>query len=195
MEPFFEEVKRRLAARAVRDFSLPGVSLRESAVLAPLFLRDGAPYVLLTKRPSNLRSHAGQISFPGGGRDEADPTPLHTALRETEEELGIGPAQVEVLGRLDEIPTVTGYRIVPFVGRIAPTTVYQPNPAEIDVVIEAPLRGLMDPSRRRSEFWQYQEREYEVYFYTHESHTIWGATAAMLKTLLDLIGDLPELSR
>jgi 8-oxo-dGTP pyrophosphatase MutT (NUDIX family) len=189
-----DELFQRLKARLHRDpgkaLNLPGAQLRESAVLAPVFLRGGEPWLLFTKRPTTLRRHAGQISFPGGARDDEDPTPLHTALRETQEELGIPEERVEVLGMLDEIPTITSFRIVPFVGAIPADLPLRPNPEEIAELIEVPVRALLSPSLPRVEMWNVMEKEREVYFYDYGAHVIWGATARILKDLLAIIREL-----
>jgi 8-oxo-dGTP pyrophosphatase MutT (NUDIX family) len=140
-----------------------------------------------------LRTHAGQFSFPGGGRDDEDSTPLHTALRESEEELGIPPASVRVLGMLDEIPTITRFRVIPFVGVIPPDLVYRPNPEEIEQILEVPLAHLMDAKNHRSEVWEVSEHEREVHFFDYGPHVIWGATARILKSLLNFTQDLSSL--
>lgn len=187
MDPFFEQLKQHLQARPGKALNMPGLTLRESSVLAPMFLRGGVPHLLFTKRPATLRQHAGQISFPGGARDPEDPTPLHTALREAHEELGIAEREVEVLGMLDEIPTITSFRIVPFVGVIPEGLQYRPSPDEIAEVIEVPVPGLLDPARQRVEKWNVMGQERDVYFYEHGAHVIWGATARILKDLLQVI--------
>lgn len=165
---------------------LPGVTLRESAVLVPLFLRDGQPHLVLTRRPQSLRRHAGQISFPGGATDPQDRSALETALRETHEELGLAPSQVEVLGSLSEIPTITSFRIRPFVGVISGEVSYRPNPEEIDEVIEAPLRALVDPGIHRVESVRVMGADHPVHYYQHGPHLIWGATARILRDLLEI---------
>jgi 8-oxo-dGTP pyrophosphatase MutT (NUDIX family) len=187
---FFSRLKRRLQEKPGRTLVQPGAQLRESAVLAPMFARGGEPWLLFTKRPTTLRRHAGQISFPGGTRDEEDSTPLHTALRETKEELGIPGEAVEVLGMLDEHPTITSFRIVPFVGVIPDGLPLRPNPDEIAELIEVPVRALLSPSLPRVEMWNVMEREREVYFYDYGAHVIWGATARILKDLLAIIREL-----
>jgi len=189
VEPFFEQLRNRLQAIPPKTLNLPGLVLREAAVLVPLFIR-GEPQVLFTKRPENLRTHGGQISFPGGARDETDPTPLHTALREVQEELGIPPQHVEVLGMLDEIPTITQFRVVPFVGVIPPHFAYVANPGEIEEIIEVPLSHLLDPAYQRSEKREVFGRERDIYFYDYGKHVIWGATARILRDLLHVIPDL-----
>ena len=190
MDDLFPRLKARLHRDPGKALNLPGAQLRESAVLAPLFLREGEPWLLFTKRPTTLRRHAGQISFPGGARDDEDATPLHTALRETQEELGIPGEQVEVLGMLDEIPTITSFRIVPFVGAIPAGLSLRPNPEEIAELIEVPVRALLSPSLPRVEMWNVMEKEREVYFYDYGAHVIWGATARILKDLLAIIREL-----
>lgn len=191
MEPLFQELRERLHARPPRRVDLAADHLRESAILAPLFVREGQAHLLFTRRPVGLRTHGGQISFPGGARDEEDPTPLHTALREAEEELGIPPREVTVLGLLDELPTITQFRIAPFVGVIPGDLAYRPSPEEIDEIIEVPLRHLLDPSIHRVERWGEGPEQHDVYFYDYGPHVIWGATARIVKDLLAVVRELP----
>jgi 8-oxo-dGTP pyrophosphatase MutT (NUDIX family) len=194
VDAFFDSLEARLTSFAPRPLNLPGLVLRESAVLVPLFERDGVPHVLFTRRPAHLRTHANQFSFPGGARDAEDATPLHTALRETEEELGIERSRVRVLGMLDEIPTITSFRIQPFVGIIPGDGKYRPNADEVAFILEVPLAGLMNPAIRHTEKRSAQGVEYDVYFYTYNSHVIWGATARILYNLLEHIAQLPSSS-
>lgn len=190
MGSFFDTLEARLTSRSPRPLNLPGLVLRESAVLVPLFEREGVPYILFTRRPAHLRNHANQFSFPGGGRDAEDPTPLHTALRETEEELGIDRSRVRVLGMLDEVPTTTSFRIQPFVGVIPGDGQYRPNAEEVEFILEVPLANLLDPDIRRTEKRTVRGTEYDVYFYTYNTHVIWGATARILYELLEHIRQL-----
>lgn len=192
MGTFFDILEGRLTSHPPRPLNLPGLVLRESAVLVPLFERDGVPHILFTRRPAHLRNHANQFSFPGGGRDPEDPTPLHTALRETEEELGIDRSRVRVLGMLDEIPTITSFRIQPFVGIIPGDGQYRPSAEEVAFILEVPLAGLLDPSVRRVEKRMVQGVERDMYSYTYNSHVIWGATARILYNLLEHISQLPS---
>ncbi|XXF81674.1 CoA pyrophosphatase [Myxococcaceae bacterium GXIMD 01537] len=197
VDGFFDTLEARLASRPSRSLvDFPGfATMRESAVLVPVFEREGVPHVLFTRRPSHLRHHADQFSFPGGGRDAVDVTPLHTALRETEEELGIERPRVRVLGMLDEVPTmVTGYRIQPFVGVVPGDGVYHPNPDEVAFILEVPLAGLLDPSIRRTEKRQALGQEFEVDFYTYNQHVIWGATARILNDFLRRVAEVPGLA-
>lgn len=187
MSVLFDALAEQLAARPPRAFRMPGVVLREAAVLVPLLMREGQPHVLFTRRPAHLRHHAGQYAFPGGTREPADLTPLHTALRETQEELGLDTSGIRVLGALDEVPTITEFRIQPFVGVLPPGATWQPNADEVDLVLEVPLAALLDPAIRRTERRSARGMEYEVDFYTYDSHVIWGATGRILRNLLGLV--------
>jgi 8-oxo-dGTP pyrophosphatase MutT (NUDIX family) len=192
-EPLLQQLRSHLestpATRLGVGFASAG--LREAAVLVPIFRRGGDFHLLFTKRPMTLRTHAGQIAFPGGARDPEDLTPLHTALRESEEEVGIPQHRVRVLGLLDEIPTITRYRILPFVGVIPGDLTYVPSEEEIDQIIEVPLRTLMDPTIHRAELQVAGAHEREIFFYDYGPHVIWGATARILKGLLSIIAELP----
>lgn len=191
MEPLFEQLATRLRAHPGRPLDLAGVVLREAAVLVPLTVHDTLPVAIFTRRTDTLRRHAGQISFPGGVRDAGDVTPLHAALREAKEEVGVGQKDVEILGMLDEIPTITEFRVVPFVGRLLPETVLDPNPDEIAELIEVPLAALLEPARQRVEKRFVRGAERDIYFFEYAGHTIWGATARIVRNLLDVAADLP----
>jgi 8-oxo-dGTP pyrophosphatase MutT (NUDIX family) len=195
VDDFFLQLRSRLERRPGKALNLPGVTLREAAVLVPLFIRGGVPYVLLTKRPTTLRKHAGQIAFPGGSRDPEDPTPVHTALRETHEEVGIPPERVEVLGMLDEFPTITSYRVTPYVGVIPPNLAYVPSADEIDEILEVPLPHLLNPAHQRIEIWEAGKASHEVYFYDFGPHVIWGVSGHILKHLFELISGIPLLAQ
>lgn len=179
MQTFFSALRDHLQREPSKTFEAPGLELKEAAVLAPLYWRDGEPFALMTKRPMTLRKHPGQISFPGGGREHGDLTPLHTALRETKEELGIDPAQVDVLGLLGAMPTVTSYWVTPFVGVVPETVTLKPNPGEIAEVIHAPLWRLR---REKREIYQ---ADRDVFVWDDAKHVVWGATWRMLDQLLD----------
>ncbi|MCP3102219.1 CoA pyrophosphatase [Myxococcus sp. K15C18031901] len=191
VEALFQALETRLASRPARDVDLPGFVLREASVLVPLFERDGVPHMLFTRRPATLRTHANQYSYPGGGRDAEDLTPLHTALRETEEELGIDRRGVRVLGMLDEVPTISQYRIRPFVGVIPGDGKYAPSPEEVAFILEVPLLNLLDPAILRIEKKEVLGAERDLYFYTYDSHVIWGATARILRDFLNQVAQVP----
>ena len=167
-------------------------NLIRAAVLIPLFKKHGEYHLLLTRRTDKVRHHKGQISFPGGRQDEGEDL-LATALREAREEMGIEAKDVRVLGELDDMCTVSSdFCISPFVGLIPYPYPFKINPQEIDQILEVPLSTFLDEKK----FWEEtQDRNGEplqVYFYQHEDYTIWGATARILKQLLDL---LPEEDR
>ncbi|MCE9673835.1 CoA pyrophosphatase [Myxococcus stipitatus] len=191
VESLFQALEARLASRPARDVDLPGFVLREASVLVPLFERDGVPHMLFTRRPATIRTHANQYSYPGGGRDAEDLTPLHTALRETEEELGIDRSGVRVLGMLDEVPTISQYRIRPFVGVIPGDGKYVPSPEEVAFILEVPLVNLLDPAILRIEKKEVLGAQRDLYFYTYDSHVIWGATARILRDFLTQVAQVP----
>lgn len=153
-----------------------------AAVLVPVTERT-EPGVLLTQRTETLRNHAGQIAFPGGRADPGDVDLVATALREAEEEIGLPPAQVTVVGLADRYRTVTGFEVTPIVGVIPPDLTLTPAEAEVADLFEVPLSFLLDPAhhRRVSAPWRGQTR----YFYEilWNDRRIWGATAAMIVNL------------
>ncbi len=139
MDPRFAQLSEALQQHPGRQLHLPGLELRDSAVLAPFVVRGADARLLFTLRPAHFRRHAGQVSFPGGVRDPEDPTTLHTALRELEEELGVPERAVQVLGMLDEIPTTSEFRVVPYVGLLDPSVELRPDAGEIAELLEVPV--------------------------------------------------------
>ncbi|TPE52097.1 NUDIX hydrolase [Amaricoccus solimangrovi] len=162
--------------------------LRAASVLVPLIARGAGLNVVLTRRAARLRHHPGQIAFPGGKQDPGDPTPLHAALREAREEIGLDPASVSILGSFDRHETVTRFSVTPFVGLVTPGFEPRIDPSEVEEVFEVPLAFLVDPAHRRrhSRAWGGGRRIYLAIPYG--PYYIWGATARMLATLGDLIG-------
>lgn len=177
-DDFFERLRQHLRQVPSKSLEAPGLQLKEAAVLAPVLWRGGEPWALLTRRPMTMRKHPGQISFPGGGRESRDSTPLHTALRETHEELGIDPAQVDVLGMLGAMPTITSFWVTPFVGAVPADVHLTPSASEIEEVIEAPLFRLRREKRR------IYEADREVFVWEDARHEVWGATFRMLDQLV-----------
>jgi 8-oxo-dGTP pyrophosphatase MutT (NUDIX family) len=153
-----------------------------AAVLVPVVLSE-QPSILLTKRTTHLTKHAGQISFPGGRIDPGDSGPEAAALREAREEIGLDPASVEVLGRLTDHVTGTGYRITPVLSVLPPALTYRLSPHEVESIFELPMQVVMDPDapRRQRQHVGGVWREYWVW--PHPEHFIWGATAAILVQL------------
>ncbi len=160
--------------------------LTPAAVLVPLVLGP-APGVLLTKRTAHLAKHAGQVSFPGGRMDPDDPHPEAAALREAEEEIGLAPSQVELVGRLSDYVTGTGYRITPVVGIVPAGLVHIPSPDEVEAVFELPLAVLLDPQAPQQRRAHYRGRWRSFWVWPHPEHYIWGATAAILVHLAHLL--------
>lgn len=179
----FEQISQQLAGYPTKRLARGG--LRPAAVLVPLFLRDGQPWLLFTRRSEQLKNHSGEISFPGGAADEQDADFWQTALRETEEEMGIRSADVRRLGRLDDFCSIYGFRVKVCVGSYLAPYPYRINADEIAEVIELPLARLRDPQIYHQEDWQHKGRQIPVDFYQLDGHKIWGMTAAILKQLLD----------
>ena len=183
-----KKIKEILAGRGKACIQAP--RYRRAAVLIPLFKKNGEYHILFTRRTDKVEHHKGQISFPGGRQDKKDKDLLATALREAREEMGIEEKDVHILGELDDICTATtGFCVSPFVALIPYPYPYKVNRQEIEEVIEVPLSGLLDDRRFRQELYEKDGQPIPVYFYQHQDHTIWGATAKILKQLLDL---LPE---
>ncbi len=179
-----EEVRTRLEARESAPLD-PAAGQTHAAVLVPLFVRGGALRVLLTRRTETVEHHRGQVSFPGGAQEEGDESLLATALRETQEELGIAARDVRFLGALSPLTTVTDFYVEPFVGAIPHPYALRPAEAEIAEVIDPPISALLDP--RSLEVRTLEGRAEPTLFYHYGAHVIWGATARMLKELLDAL--------
>jgi len=170
--------------RAEHDDLLPdATALAPAAVLVGLVPREAGWQVMLTLRTEDLRTHAGQVSFPGGRIEASDADPIAAALREAREEIGLAPQQIEPLGYLDPFDTISGFHVYPVVARIAPD--YQPalDPREVADVFEVPLDYLMDASNIHRVAREYAGRMRHYYEYAFEHQRIWGATAAMLVNL------------
>lgn len=160
-----------------------------SAVLIALYEHDGELHVVLTRRAKTLRTHKGEVSFPGG-RAEPGETHLQAALREAQEEVFLEPSLVEPLGELDHLTTVTRRAyIVPVVGLLPERPELGRNPAEVEAVLHVPLSELMAPGVFREERWGEGEQSRPVYFFDLVGDTVWGATAALLRQLLALLTD------
>jgi 8-oxo-dGTP pyrophosphatase MutT (NUDIX family) len=156
--------------------------IRNAAVLVPVVERHDQLTVLFTRRTAHLHDHAGQISFPGG-RSEADESALDTALRETEEEIGLARGHVEPLGELTEYVTVTGYRVTPVVALVRPPFELAPDDFEVAEIFEVPLTFLLDPANHQRNSVVYEGLQRHYYAMPYGSYYIWGATAGMLMNL------------
>jgi 8-oxo-dGTP pyrophosphatase MutT (NUDIX family) len=160
-------------------------ALRDAAVLIPVVDHGDRATVLLTKRAERLRSHSGQVAFPGGRIDETDPSPEDAALRETEEEIGLDRGFIDVIGRMPDYVSGSGYRIAPVLSIVRPGFLLTINTDEVDDAFEVPLSFLMDPANhnRDSRIWENKER----FFYTmpYGGRNIWGVTAGIIRTLYE----------
>ncbi len=182
------KIKRILACRS--KACIQDSRFRRAAVLLPLFKKEGEYHILFTRRTDQVEHHKGQISFPGGRQEKRDKDLLATALREAQEEMGIEEKDVHILGELDDICTATtDFCVSPFVALIPYPYPFRINRQEIAEIMEVPLSVLLGERGFRQELRERDGEPFEVYFYQHKGHTIWGATAGILKQLLDL---LPE---
>ena len=186
----FDTPARVPAGAADIDAWLDGVpdderpeTMKPAAVLMPLIDHGDGMTVLLTQRTAHLSAHAGQISFPGGRFEAGDGTPENTALRETEEEIGLRRADIEVLGRLGVRETGTGYRVVPVVGLITPPVAVTPDPNEVAEVFEVPLAFVLDPANHCFETRMISGVERQFYAVPYGDYYIWGLTARLLVNL------------
>jgi len=180
-----EKIKEILACR--EKVCIDEAGLARAAVLIPIFKKDGEYHLILTRRTHHVGSHKGQISFPGG-RQEPGEAPLSAALREAEEEMGIQRKDVRILGELDDMCTLSSdFCIAPFVGLIPYPYPFKVSDQEIDEVIELPLAALLDENKFREEVQERNGRPLHVCFYEHGKHVVWGATARILKQLMDLV--------
>jgi len=170
------------AVQPARPTPLPR---RRAAVLCPLVRRKDGLHVMLTLRSAHLKVHAGQISFPGGKIDPTDASPLAAALREAEEEIGLSPDRVDILGALDLYDTSTGFVVTPFVGIVDPAFMPIPSEGEVAEVFEVPFDFLMDPANQERIERVHQGRRRRFYQMVYGEYRIWGATAGMLKNLAD----------
>lgn len=153
-----------------------------AAVLMPLYESEGEAWVVLIKRPETMSSHRGEIAFPGGKFEPGVDVDLQaTALRETHEEVGLDPATVDVVSRLDGIGTVaTRFTITPFVGFLAERPALTASPSEVLRILEVRLSELLDPDVYREERWDTRDADFDVHFYDLDDETVWGATARIL---------------
>ena len=160
-----------------------GETFRDAAVLVPVVERPGGLTLLFTRRTAHLKSHSGQISFPGGRMEPEDGSPEGTALRETTEEIGLPADKIRLAGRLNVRETGSGYRVVPVVGLIAPPIDLVADPNEVDEIFEVPLDFLVDPANHRFETRVRSNIERQFYAIPYGEHFIWGLTARFIVDL------------
>jgi len=172
----------------VQEDGLEDQPLTPAAVLFPIVLREEGQTVLLTQRTAHLRDHAGQISFPGGRVEADDPSPIHTALRETEEEIGLSRERIDVLGFLPEYRTGTGFRVTPVVALVRPPFELAIDPFEVAEAFEVPLAFLLDPLNHKRHSLHYRGALRHFFAMPYGDYFIWGATAGMIRSLSERLG-------
>src|SRR5687767_10215355 len=185
------ELRRRLAARSAPEYTIFGddgtegraAAATPAAVLIPVVAHPGGLTVLFTQRTTHLRSHSGQVAFPGGRAEAGDASAEFTALREAEEEIGLPPTSVEVLARLPDYRTRTGYRVTPVVGLLTPPLSLTPDPHEVAEIFEVPLAFLMDERNCQRRTRELLGQTVGYYVFEYQDRVIWGATAGMLVNL------------
>ncbi len=179
-------IRRALSQRHKKVYAAPG--LTPAAVLMPIYEKEGKSHLVFTKRTETVNHHKGQVSFPGGVRHADDRTLQDTALRESWEEIGLNPGDVEVLGELDDMPTyTTNFIISPFVGAIPYPYEFRASPEEVEEVISVPLEVLLDRNNLREEPQNINGVVVPQYFYHYGDRVIWGATARILKQFLEVV--------
>lgn len=183
----------RLKDHLSLELALPDSApdLVPAGVLVPLFVQEEELRVMFTQRTLLVKDHRGQIAFPGGVRDPEDPNLLATALRETEEEIGLAPEAVEVLGTLPPVATITGYHITPFVGLIPYPYDFRPSPQEVERLLALAVADFYAPERWRAGPYTFQGRTTRVCYWQNGQEVVWGATARILLNLLAHLGVYP----
>ncbi|MEE8370230.1 MAG: CoA pyrophosphatase [Dehalococcoidia bacterium] len=183
----FEQVRQALADYSPRRIEDPGAM--PAAVLILICKRDGEAHVLFTERTDQVEHHKGQVSFPGGARDEDDDGLESTALRETYEEIGVEPDAVEIIGPLDDIVTASNFKVTPYVGILTTSSEYAfvLNTQEVAEIVQAPLAFLMDDRNMELEVRERAGREILTPSFRYDGHHIWGATARILHQFIELL--------
>ena len=185
-----EIIRQALAQRVVER--VDGTGMIPAAVMILLYRKEGEYCILLNKRSEEVEHHKGEMSFPGGARDPEDLDLLETALRETEEEMGIKREDITVLGEMDEIVTRSNFQVSVFTGTIEYPYKFTPSAIEIAEVVEFPVAALIDPTNRRVETRWIDGMPLTSYSYVHEEHVVFGATARILQSCIEILDDRLE---
>ena len=194
--PWMEDLRARLGRNIptrprASERGEGAAPLRQAAVLIPLYVREKALWTLFTKRTDMVEHHKGQISFPGGGVSDRDANLWETAIRETEEEIGVPRASVRILGALPKLETVTDFEVSPFVGAIPYPIAFAPHAGEVESIIEVPMSYLLDPMVVEERVVKWKGRDIMTLVYHYRGHAIWGATAHILTDLLAVMRGEP----
>ncbi len=179
-----DRLREILARRPAIETTAP--EYRRACVLVPIVRVHDAWSILFSRRSANLAAHSGQIAFPGGAVEQGESLE-HAAIREAEEEVGIHRGAVELIGRLDDLVTNSGFLVAPFVGVIRERIDYVLQEAEVTEVFEVPIEALLDIAQPEVRFVTFRDRKYPAYFYRYGDYEIWGLTGRMLKAFLDLV--------
>jgi 8-oxo-dGTP pyrophosphatase MutT (NUDIX family) len=179
-----ERLRDIVGRRAAIEIDAP--QHRRACVLIPLVRAGGGWSILFSRRSTNLAAHSGQVAFPGGAVEEGE-TLAAAATREAEEEVGIPAGHVELIGRLDDLLTHSGFLVAPFVGVIDQPIDYVLQQSEVEEVFEVPVDALLQPSQPEVRYVPFRARRYPAYFYRYGPYEIWGLTGRMLKSFLDLV--------
>jgi 8-oxo-dGTP pyrophosphatase MutT (NUDIX family) len=186
-----KEELREILARREKHY-INDASRMSSAVLVPLYRKEGRYYIVLNQRTEKVKDHKGQISFPGGARDSSDQTLLHTAVRESREEIGLQEKDIDVIGELDdELTTTSSFIVTPFVAMIPWPYHFTENEDEVAEIISVPIEALLEKGVMERTTETLEGRNIESYVYNYKGKVIWGATARIMKKLLDIIGEIP----
>jgi len=186
LDPFAAALARELAARS--RIALAPSDKTAAAVLVPLLPVGDELHVLFTRRAATLPHHQGQVAFPGGTRDEGDADAEATALREAQEEIGLRPADVRLLGRLDDLETVASrFVITPVVGVVPDGYSWRPSPHEVDAIFTVPVSVLRAPGVEREELWDFDGHRIPIRVFPVAGQVIWGATHRITRNLLDVL--------
>jgi 8-oxo-dGTP pyrophosphatase MutT (NUDIX family) len=180
-------VRQALADYTPRRLDNPAAA--PAAVLILVYDRDGEPHVIFTERTNHVEHHKGQMSFPGGAHDDHDDCLETTALRETFEEIGVHPDSVRIIGQLDDMVTISNFRVTPYVGELLADAEYEfvLNDHEVARVVQVPLSFFMDEANMELELRDHQGREVLVPAFAYNGHRIWGATARMLHQFIEIL--------
>lgn len=178
-------IQKKLHDHKPRTFNAPG--LIKAAVLIPCFSKKEDAHILFTVRTEDVEHHKGQISFPGGAREDEDGSLVDTALRECKEEIGIPRSILTVIGRLDDFPTITDFLVTPFVATLPYPYPFEMNTGEVAEILEVPLELFLSEKHFEVKEWKHKDRTYPVYFYDFNGHIIWGATAFIVNRFVDMV--------
>ena len=183
-DPALDRLRHILSQRPAVEITAP--EYRRACVLVPIVRVHDEWSILFSRRSANLAAHSGQIAFPGGAVEQGEALEA-AAIREAEEEVGIHRGAVELIGRLDDVITNSGFLVAPFVGVIQERIDYVLQEAEVTEVFEVPIEALLDIAQPEVRYVTFRDRKYPAYFYRYRDYEIWGLTGRMLKAFLDLV--------